>query len=75
MVPRSREARDAAVEVSVPVFSPLRLVRPLPSHVVDVENMTTAVDQWRVLVVDDEPRTSEALRHLLAAEGYYGKAL
>ena len=33
-------------------------------------NMTTAVDQSRVLVVDGEPRTSEALRHLLAAEGY-----
>jgi two-component system, OmpR family, KDP operon response regulator KdpE len=32
--------------------------------------MTTAVDQSRVLVVDDEPWTSEALRHLLAAEGY-----
>ncbi len=30
----------------------------------------TAVDQSRVLVVDDEPRTSEALRQLLAAEGY-----
>ena len=32
--------------------------------------MTTAVDQSRVLVVDDEPRTREPLRHLLAAEGY-----
>jgi DNA-binding response OmpR family regulator len=32
--------------------------------------MTTAVDHSRVLVVDDEPRTSEALRLLLAAEGY-----
>ena len=32
--------------------------------------MTTAVDQSRVLVVDDEPRTSEAMRHLLSAEGY-----
>ena len=32
--------------------------------------MTAAVDQSRVLVVDDEPRTSEALRHLLAAAGY-----
>jgi len=32
--------------------------------------MTIAVDQSRVLVVDDEPRTSEALRRLLSAEGY-----
>jgi two-component system, OmpR family, KDP operon response regulator KdpE len=33
-------------------------------------NMTTAVDPSRILVVDDDARTSEALRHLLAAEGY-----
>ena len=37
--------------------------------------MTTAVDQSRVLVVDDEPRTREALRHLLAAEGYQVRTL
>jgi len=32
--------------------------------------MTTAADQSRVLVVDDEPWMSKALRHLLATEGY-----